>query len=59
MTATYKQNSEDNRRRILTINKRLEHEFGERIAERRGWHWALTSFALEAWGATQKNQFDK
>ena len=37
-------------RRILRMNKRLEKEFGERIAEQRGWHWALTGFAMEAWG---------
>lgn len=36
-------------RRILKMNKRLEIEFGEDIAEKRGWHWSLTSFALEAW----------
>jgi hypothetical protein len=30
-------------RRILRINKRLEKEFGEQIAEQRGWHWTLTS----------------
>jgi hypothetical protein len=28
-------------RRILRMNNRLEKEFGERIAEKRGWHWAL------------------
>ncbi len=37
-------------RRILRMNKRLEAEFGECVAEKRGWHWALTSFALESWG---------
>ena len=37
-------------RRILRMNKRLEKEFGERIAEKRGWHWALTIFAIECWG---------
>jgi hypothetical protein len=31
------------------MNKRLEKEFGEKAVEKRGWHWALTSFALEAW----------
>ena len=31
------------------MNKRLEKEFGERIAEKRGWHWAMTSFVFEAW----------
>lgn len=37
-------------RRILRMNKRIEKEFGEQIVERRGWHWALTSFAIEIWG---------
>jgi hypothetical protein len=36
------------------MNKRLETEFGERIAEQRGWHWALTSFAVEAWRETSE-----
>jgi hypothetical protein len=39
-------------RRILRMNKRLEKEFGECVAEQRGWHWNLTGFALEAWGKT-------
>jgi hypothetical protein len=39
-------------RRILRMNKRLEKEFGEQVAEQRGWHWALTSFAVEAWNET-------
>ncbi len=38
-------------RRILRMNKRLEKEFGERIVEKRGWHWALTRFAFESWGS--------
>jgi len=37
-------------RRILRMNKRLEKEFGEHIAEQRGWHWALTKFTIECWG---------
>ena len=41
-------------RRIQRMNKRLEKEFGERIAEQRGWHWALTSFAVEAWRETSE-----
>lgn len=41
-------------RRILRMNKRLEKEFGEQIAEQRGWHWALTSFAVEAWGKSKR-----
>jgi hypothetical protein len=40
-------------RRILRMNKRLEREFGEHVAEQRGWHWALTSFAVEAWSKTK------
>ena len=41
-------------RRLLRMNKRLEKEFGEHVAEQRGWHWALTSFATDAWGATEE-----
>ena len=40
-------------RRILRMNKRLEKEFGENAAEKRGWHWALVSFLFEVWGAAQ------
>jgi len=43
-------------RRILRMNKRLRKEFGENAAEKRGWHWALTSFAAEAWGETETIQ---
>ena len=43
-------------RRILRMNKRLENEFGERIAEKRGWHWALTSFAVEAWDKEKRHR---
>jgi hypothetical protein len=41
-------------RRILRMNKQLEKEFGEKAAEKRGWHWALTSFTMEAWGEVEK-----
>ena len=41
-------------RRILRMNKRLEKEFGEHVAEKRGWHWALTSFTTNAWGDSGK-----
>lgn len=37
------------------MNKRLEQEFGEHAAEKRGWHWTLTSFALEILGEVQEN----
>ena len=37
-------------RRVVRMNRRFEKEIGERIAEKRGWHWALTSFVFESWG---------
>ncbi|MGE5555675.1 MAG: hypothetical protein ACM3UY_05355 [Methanocella sp.] len=39
-------------RRIIRMNKRLEKGIGEQIAEKHGWHWALTSFAAGAWNET-------
>jgi len=44
-------------RRILRMNKRLEKEFGENAAEKRGWRWALTSFLYEVWGATRHTYY--
>jgi hypothetical protein len=41
--------------RILRMNKGLEHETGEKLFEKRGWYWALTSFAFEVWGETEKD----
>lgn len=32
------------------MNKRLEKEVGEQLAEKRGWPWALTSFIMEIRG---------
>ena len=43
-------------RRILRMDKRLEKEFGEHIAEKRGGHWTLTRFAFESWGESEKNK---
>lgn len=43
-------------RRIQRMDKRLEKEFGEHIAEKRGWHWALTSFTIEAWNETKEQK---
>ncbi len=37
-------------RRVLRMNRRLEKEFGEQVAEKRGHRWALTGFVLESWG---------
>jgi hypothetical protein len=42
-------------RRVLRMNRRLEKEFGEHIAERRGWRWALTCFAVEIWSEGEKS----
>jgi hypothetical protein len=39
-------------RRILRMNRRLKKEIGEQTAEKRGWHWSLTSFAVAVWGGT-------
>lgn len=36
-------------RRIRRMNRRLMDKLGESVAEQRGWHWALTGFAFEAW----------
>ncbi len=32
------------------MNRRLQKKLKESVVEQRGWHWALTSFALEAYG---------
>jgi hypothetical protein len=37
-------------RRIKTMNRKVEKEIGQHVAEKRGHHWALTSFAVEVWG---------
>jgi hypothetical protein len=42
-------------RRTLRMNKRLKDKLGECVAEQRGWHWALTGFARDAWGGTKKD----
>jgi hypothetical protein len=44
-------------RRIQRMNKRFfQNEFSEHAAEKRGWHWALTRFASEAWGKAEADQ---
>lgn len=37
-------------RRIVRMNKRLIHEVGEKLFEKRGHKWALTNFAFDVWG---------
>jgi hypothetical protein len=37
---------------VYFCSMHLEKEFGEHVAEKRGWHWALTSFAIQVWQET-------
>jgi hypothetical protein len=46
-------------RRLLRMNKRLEKQFGAHVAEKRGWHWALTSFTIGVWGETERQQLEE
>lgn len=39
-------------RRLVKMNKRLNQEIGENIAEKRGYRWVLTSFTFCVWGET-------
>ena len=41
------------------MDERQEKEFGKHKAEKRGWHWALTSFAFEAWNNAEKERIVK
>jgi len=43
-------------RRLKAMNRRLEKEIGQRVAEKRGHHWALTSFAVDVWGEAEKGE---
>jgi hypothetical protein len=43
------------RRRLLRMNRRLQKKIKKSVAEQRGWHWALTRFALDAYGATEED----
>jgi len=36
------------------MNKRLEKEVGQRIAEKRGWKWALINFGYDTWGEAER-----
>jgi len=38
-------------RRIRRMNKRMQNEIGERVADKVGRNWALSSFMLRNWGA--------
>jgi hypothetical protein len=36
------------------MNKKLEKEFGLKVAEKRGHHWAMSSFMRSAYNSTIK-----
>ena len=42
-------------RRIVRINKRLAKELDSTVVERRGWCWAMTSFGIDAYKASEKD----
>jgi hypothetical protein len=42
-------------RRIIRINKRLAKELDSTVVERRGWCWAMTSFGVDAYKASEKD----
>ncbi len=42
-------------RRIIRMNKRLVKELDSAVVERRGWCWAMTSFGLDAYKASEKD----
>jgi hypothetical protein len=37
---------------LKTLKGSAVRAFGENLVEKRGWHWALTSFVIESWGET-------
>ena len=41
--------------RIRRMNKRLDKQIGQKVAEKRGLHWALTSFADASWGIEESS----
>lgn len=40
--------------RLVQMNKKLDAVLGQRVAEKRGKNWALTSFMREAWDSTKE-----
>jgi hypothetical protein len=42
-------------RRIVRMNKRLVKELDSKVVERRGWCWAMTSFGVDAYKASEKD----
>ena len=46
-------------RRLKQMNKRLNAILGQRVAEKRGKAWALTSFMRSAWDSTKEELLEK
>ncbi len=46
-------------RRIQRMNKQLRIQLNECLFEQRGWHWALSSFAVGAWGAESEKPVEE
>jgi len=46
-------------RRIKAMNRRLEKEIGQHVAEKRGHRWALTGFAVDVWNETKEEAKEK
>jgi hypothetical protein len=46
-------------RRIVRMNKRLSKELDSAVVERRGWCWAMTSFGVDAYKASEKDLLAK
>ena len=44
-------------RRLKRMNKRLAKELGQKIAEKQGHRWALTSFGYDIWGETEEAEY--
>jgi hypothetical protein len=42
-------------RRIIRMNKRLAKELDSTVIERRGWCWAMTSFGVDSFKASEKD----
>ncbi len=43
-------------RRLVRMNKRFLQKLGECVAEQSGWHWAMTSFALDSYGVVDAEE---
>jgi hypothetical protein len=45
-------------RRIKAMNRRLEKEIGQHVAEKQGHHWTLTGFTVNVWNETKEETKD-